>query len=331
MEIDAFIRALPKAELHLHLEGTVPLALTREYAARDANAEPPPAPSAWWEPSFRFADFNDFQDAMRSMFRPVLQTVEGYHRVTQVALRDLAAVNVRYAEISIGVGLALRAAPLDEVLAAMQSAVPPGMVVRLIVAFNRRVPLAEQQDHVAAVMQSARVDGIDLHGDERLSHAAPFAGLFTAARERGLLLRAHAGELRGAESVRETLDALHVKRIEHGTTAAQDETLVQRLLDEGVTLDLCPTSNVKLRVVNSIAAHPIGTLLRRGVSVTCSTDDPTVFGCTLESELQALVEQQGFTRRELAQLQINAFQAARLPDNERAALLAEIETLLTQV
>jgi adenosine deaminase len=181
------------------------------------------------------------------------------------------------------------------------------------------------------LLTTAGIDGIDLHGDERNYPPAPFAPLYAAARAQGYLTKAHAGELLGPEAVRDTLETLQVKRIAHGTTAAQDDTLVQRLIAEDVTLDIGLTSNVKLQVAQNVATHPIGTLLRRGVRVTVNTDDPAVFGCTLTDELLALVEHQQFTPHELAQLQRNAFRVAKLAEAQRQAIMAEIESLLTHM
>jgi adenine deaminase len=131
----------------------------------------------------------------------------------------------------------------------------------------------------------------------------------------------------GPASVATALDLLGVTRIEHGVRAAEDDALVDRLAAEGVTLDVCPWSNVRLKVVKSLAAHPIRRLHERGVRLTINTDDPTVFGRTLSEELTSLVEDLGFTLADLARFQANAFAVAAIPAATRAALHAELTAL----
>ncbi len=145
------------------------------------------------------------------------------------------------------------------------------------------------------------------------------------------MVKAHAGELSGATSVWDALEYLKVNRIEHGTRAIEDQALVDYLADHDITLDMCPTSNLKLRVVDKLDAHPIKTLFQRGVCVTVNTDDPTFFGCSLTGELHTLVDQMSFTLADLVELERNAFRAARLDDHERAAILTELDALVAEV
>lgn len=326
MQMSEFIGALPKAELHLHLEGAIPWSI-----ARARNPELPARPP-WWDDSFAFADFAvDFTRAIRSCYYPALRAVEDYARVAAEIFAGLAAQNVRYAEISFspryayGIGLSIA-----DAARAVKRAAPAGLAVAVYAGFSREAGFRGDDPAVQATLAAPDLDGLDLHGDERKSEAAPFAELYAAARARGLRLKAHAGELRGPASVAEALDSLGVARIEHGFTAAGDPALVERLVAERITLDLCPISNVKLGLLPALAAHPIRALYQRGVRVTVSSDDPTVFGCTLTSELHALVEHLGFSPADLARLQVNAFSVAKLPPDARAAICAEIEDLVAQ-
>ena len=123
---------------------------------------------------------------------------------------------------------------------------------------------------------------------------------------------------------------MQVTRIEHGTTAIEDEALMAHLAKEEITLDMCPSSNVKLQVVHDIAAHPIHQFHRRGIRVTVNTDDPAVFGSSLTNELYLLIERFAFSPADLAQLQVNAFQVAKLSPSKRDEILAEIEQLVTR-
>jgi adenosine deaminase len=322
--IDNFIHALPKAETHLHLEGAIPWVLARQYS----NEALPEIP-AWLSDDYRFPDFDDFRDAMRPGIVNVLTSVDNYVKVAAAHFEQLVAQNARYCEISVGVGIVLRRnLNLSEIVAAIQEAVPPSLTVRLIAGINRRIHQTLDTPEVRTALETPGISGIDLQSDERVNGPEPFVEVYAAARDKGYLLRAHAGELTGANTIRATIDKLGVSRIEHGATITEDETLIERLIDEHITLDMCPTSNVKLCVVENHPAHPIGDLLRRGVRVTCSTDDPHTFNVTLTEELQRLVTHQAFTPRELAQLQTNAFEVALLPDETRAALIGEVQAVL---
>jgi adenosine deaminase len=323
MDLNQFIEALPKAEMHLHVEGTVPWTQVEAYASLGE------APPDWLHPDYRFADFSDFSEIMRPGTAYIRTSAANYKATAAAYFAQLMKQNVRYVEISIGMGLALLNAKNDpaEVVAAIRDAIPPGLHVRVIAGINRRYVHPMDSEETRAILNTPGIDGIDLQSDERTSGPCMFLDIYRAAEERGYLLRAHAGELAGPAAIRETLDCLHVTRIEHGVTAIQDEDLIERLVKENITLDMCPTSNVKLCIVESLAAHPIGELLRRGVKVTCSTDDPAVLGVSLTDELRNLVTYQNFTAHELAALQINAFEVALLPDDVRQSLIAEVQAL----
>jgi adenosine deaminase len=216
---------------------------------------------------------------------------------------------------------------LPEIVAALKGAAPASLTVCVYAGFARDLPEVLDERMKQAIWDTTALDGLDLYGDERKGEPAPFADFFALAREHGLSLKAHAGELLGPRSIEQALDHLGVKRIEHGVAAAQDEALMQRLVAEGVTLDVCPTSNLKLKVVERLADHPIRRLHQRGVCVTANTDDPTIFGCSLSDELGVLVGKLGFSVAAIAQLEINAFEAAKLPAAAREAIIAEIASL----
>ncbi len=325
--LDAFIDALPKAETHVHIEGTIPWAMARDYAADITGP-------AWLHPGFRFTDFEEFGSAMMpGVLYLQNDTLRRYASAAAMYFQHLAAQNVRYVEVTLGIGPMLRSDAADpaQIIAAVLDVAPAGLHVRIIGGINRRFAHPLDSPEARAVLDTPGIAGIDLQSDERANGPAEFIDLYDAARARGYLLRAHAGELTGPQTIADTLDCLGVSRIMHGTTAIHDNALVDRLAnDPTITLDMCPTSNVRLRVVESLSAHPIGELLRRGVKVTCSTDDPAVFDVTLTDELRQLVTYQDFTARELAALQINAFHTALLPEAERVALIAEVEALVAQ-
>ncbi len=325
MHLHTFIKALPKAEMHLHLEGIVPWHLARRHAATPPTATRPP----WHDPHYRFADFDAFRQVMQAGRRYLQQAAPHYSQVAATYFHHLLDQNVRYVELTFGMGRLLQHHDPAAVVAAIHAAVPPGLYVRLIAGINRRsdpdVATAEAQ----AILSTPGIVGIDLQGDERINTPCAFMDLFRAAKQQGYLLRAHAGELTGASTISATLDCLGVTRIEHGVTACQDPALRERLRhDPTITLDMCPTSNLKLGVVANRAAHPIADFLRSGIRVTCSTDDPAVFGVSLSDELQHLVLTHACTAQELALLQVHAFRAALLPQPVRDTFIADIHTLV---
>jgi len=321
MRTAEFIRALPKAELHLHLEGAVPWALAR------AQAPTLPERPPWYADGFQFDDFLQFRGAVRDCMS-YLTYARAYGAAAGAIFRELLAQNVRYAEISFDVARVLeQKLVVHDVVAAIKAAEPPGLITRAFAALSQHKPERTPPAVVEAVLSAPGLDGLSLHGDETAQQTPVFVEAFAEARRRGLQTKAHAGELMGPASVTAALDLLGVTRIEHGVRAAEDDALVDHLAADGVTLDVCPWSNVRLRVVKSLAAHPIRRLYERGVRLTINTDDPTVFGRTLSEELTSLVDDLGFTPADLARFQANAFAVATTPAATRAALLAELNAL----
>jgi adenine deaminase len=318
-----FIRALPKAELHLHLEGAVPWPMAR------AQAPQLPERPAWLAEEFRFDDFLQFRGAVRDCMN-YLVDAPAYGAAAGAIFQGLRAQNVRYAEISFDVARALEQnLPIADVVAAIKGAEPPGLITRVFAALSQHKPERTPPAVIEAVLSAPGLDGLSLHGDETTQGTPVFVDAFSEARRRGLQTKAHAGELMGPASVTTVLDLLGVTRVEHGVRAAEDDAVVERLVAEKITLDVCPWSNVRLRVVKSLATHPIRRLHQGGVRLTINTDDPTVFGRSLSEELISLVNDLGFTVADLAQFQANAFAVAAIPPATQAALLAELNALPT--
>jgi adenine deaminase len=323
----AFIGALPKAELHLHLEGAVPWDIVRASSPDPLVAAPP-----WWADDFRFEDFTQFRQASRVCFQHALTRPETYSSSAAAIFAGLAAQNVRYVEISFDARRVARSGlSFVDAVGAIKKAECQGLIVRVFGAFSRHRHDETSDSEIQALLETDGLDGIDLHGDESLPTAPRFAAAFAEARRRGLGTKAHAGELAGPSSVRVALDVLGVSRIEHGLRAVEDESLLARLVREAITLDMCPWSNVKLGLCPDLRAHPIRRLHDRGVRVTASTDDPTIFGHTLNDELVALVEVAGFSLREIVALQADAFRAARLTATERTAALDELRAVVARL
>ncbi len=315
--LETFLRDLPKAELHLHLEGAVPWERLRTWSEAPLPAQPP-----WWDRDHRFASFGEFVTAMRGTWRGYLNSPERITETAQGAFASLVAQNVRYVEISFGLGA--YSFPVGEVVAAIKQGEPPGLNVRVFAGISRDRDLDWMLGLAREAVEADGLDGIDLHGDERAGRLEDFTGIYEVARERGLVTKAHAGELGGARSVRETVEVLGVARIEHGFRAAENLGVVDFLRDRGVMLDLCPWSNVKLQVVSDLAGHPLRVLHGAGIRVTVNTDDPTVFGQSLTDELRWLVTEMGLRARDVAAIAGNGFRAALIPAAERERYLGEI-------
>jgi adenosine deaminase len=331
MELAATISRLPKAELHLHLDG----ALRPETAVELAEATGIPLELEEARRRMVAPPHGADQAALLTFFDlpiALLQTAAGLERVTFELIADLAADGVRYAEIRWAPRLHLQGGlSVVEVIEAVARGIGraaaeqgPGipLVGLIVVAMRSHAPGANVEMARAAAEFGPPVVGFDLAGLEAQFPAPPHAAAFRAAEAGGLRLTAHAGEVPGASRVREAVE-LGAERIAHGVTAIEDDELMATLRERDLTLDLCPTSNVQAGIVATLAEHPLAAFHRAGVSVTISTDDPTVSATTLSGELAATARALTLSRAELAAVALNAFDRAFAPHQmiapERAA------------
>jgi adenosine deaminase len=323
------IRRLPKAELHQHLDGSVRPTTAVELAAAIGMPLTLDEATRRMVGPERCAD----QAELLTFFDlPValLQTSEALERTAAELVEDLAADGVRYAEVRWAPRLHLQdGLSVADVIEAVAAGVahgasaPDAPAIGLIVtAIRSHPPAANAELARTAGAIGHPVIGFDLAGPEAAWPAPPHAVAFVAAREVGLALTAHAGEVEGAERVREVLD-FGVRRVAHGVTAAEDPALLDLLRARDITLDLCPTSNVQTAAVASLAEHPVAALHRAGVSVTISTDDRTVTGVSLSEELARTADALGLSSEELAAIALNAFARAFSPPSVMAPLVAE--------
>lgn len=324
------VRALPKAELHQHLDGSI-RPQTAVELARDAGRtiSLDEARAAMVGP-VRCADQAELL-AYFDLPIALLQTRDALVRAAAELVEDLTADGLRYAEIRWAPRLHLVAGlSVAEVIAAVAEGVeravaslsPAPVIGLLVTAMRSHPPAANAELARVAAEIGPPVVGFDLAGPEAAWPAAPHAIAFAAARESGLALTAHAGEVPGPARVREVLD-FGVRRVAHGVTAAEDPGLVDLLRARDITLDLCPTSNVQAAIVGDLASHPLAELHRAGVSVTVSTDDLTVTGTTLSRELTSTAAAQRLTPLELEEIALNAFDRAFAPNRLIVPLRAE--------
>jgi adenosine deaminase/aminodeoxyfutalosine deaminase len=336
MEIEAFIRRLPKAELHLHLEGTIlPSTLVELSARHDAR----PLTLAEAEALYRFTDFSGFMDAFKAVTGQLIGP-EDYELAAWRMMEHLAEQGVVHAEVYISVGVIYHwrnhdpAAfePIFDGLERARERAARELGLSLYWIFDAvrhfTVPEAERVFLKAAELKPAHpsIIGIGLGGDERRTGSQPFRTLYTEAKEADLRLTNHAGETTGPEAIWEAL-AIGSERIGHALSSTQDEKLVQELKVRSTPLELCPTSNVRTGVCSSIAEHPLRQLFDLGLLVTLNSDDPAFFGSGLANEFLLAHTEQKFTRDELRQLARNSFLASFLPAETKAAWLARIDAI----
>jgi adenosine deaminase/aminodeoxyfutalosine deaminase len=334
-EIQKFIRRLPKAELHLHLEGAILPSTLVELSVRH-DSQPLTLTEA--EALYQFTDFTDFLNAFKAVTGQLLGP-EDYELAAWRMMEHLAAQGVVHAEVYISVGVIYRwrdhdPAAIDPIFAGLERARERaerelGLSILWIFDAVRHFPVeeAERVFRKAAELKPAHpsIIGIGLGGDERRTGSAPFRTLYAQAAQAGLRLTNHAGETTGPEAIWEAL-AIGSERIGHAVSALQDEKLIQELKARSASLELCPTSNVRTGVCPSFAAHPLRRLFDLGLMVTLNSDDPAFFGSDLANEYLLAHTEQGFTRDELRQLAANSIRASFLPEEAKSSWLARIHT-----
>ena len=322
--IASLIQALPKTETHLHLEGSLSYDLL---TAWDPVRFPPNPP--FRRPEFRFASFPQFDEVLLGHALPWFVSAERYHEAARVTFARHVLQNVRYVETSFHLPVAgFIGVPGSEMIAAIRSAVPPGLEVRIFAGMLRSDYAGPMRAVIDDLENWDELAGVDLHGHEATPTEAWTAGVWSRLRAAGKLTKCHAGEFDGSARVREAIELLGVTRIAHGVRAIEDPTVVALARERDVTFDVCPISNLKLGVYPSYADYPLRALMQAGVRCTVSTDDPLVFGNDLAGEYAALAAEGGFSVGEFAQLVRNGWETALVPPAIRAAMGAEIDRQL---
>lgn len=316
--LEGFIRRLPKAELHLHIEGSLEPELMFALAERNGIAIPYASVDAV-RAAYAFSNLQDFLDIYYAG-AGVLQTEVDFRDLAMAYFERAAADGVVHAEIMFdpqthtGRGIAFGTV-IEGLLAAMAEAEARlGITSCLIMSFLRH--LSEEAAFETLAMAEPwleRIAAVGLDSSELGHPPSKFAQVFAAARAQGLKLTAHAGEEGPPEYVHEALDLLGVDRIDHGNRALEDSALVERLAAEGMTLTVCPLSNLKLCVVDDLTAHPLDRMLAAGLKATVNSDDPAYFGGYVADNYRAVAEARGLVRGDLVQLAKNSFTGSFLP------------------
>ena len=333
-DLDAFISGLPKAELHMHIEGSLEPELMFALARRN-RVEIPFASVEEVQAAYSFSNLQDFLD-IYYQGAAVLRTEEDFRDLAAAYFDRAAADAVTHAEIFFDPQThTARGIPFAVVMAGLLAGMAEarerhGLSSKLILCFLRHL----DEDDAFATLREAdpwldRIEAVGLDSSELGHPPSKFARVFAAAAERGLKRVAHAGEEGPPEYVLEALDLLRIDRLDHGNRSLEDPALVARLAREQMTLTVCPLSNLKLCVVDDMAAHPIDRMLREGLRVTVNSDDPAYFGGYVNDNYRAVATARGLGREELATLARNSFLGAFLAPEEQAVQLARLDAYLS--
>ena len=327
------LKAMPKIDLHRHLEGSLRLETLAEIARthkldlpHDVEELRPHVQIVAGDP----ADFSHFLEKFAAL-RLFYCSPEIIGRITYEAIADAAADNVKYLELRF-TPRALAATmdfPLadvtDWVMAAAERAVQEFDVeVKLITSMNRHesVKLGESVARIAVDRMKHGVVALDLAGNEASFPATPFAPVFREAKQAGLGITVHAGEWAGAESVREAIEHVGADRLGHGVHMIQDSNVVDMVRERGIACEICVTSNLQTGAVSSLEQHPLRDLYNLSLLTTINADDPSVSGITLTDEMLVAINDLDLTLRDVKNHVLNAAQVAFLPDGEREQLVA---------
>jgi len=326
------IALLPKAELHVHIEGTLEPEMMFDLASRN-GVELPFGSVEEIRGAYQFTDLQSFLD-IYYQGAAVLQTSNDFRDLMWAYLERAAADGVRHAEMFFdaqthtnrGVGFDVFmpgfAAAMDRATADL------GMTSLLIMCFLRHLPESAAIDTLEAARPFIdRIAAVGLDSSELGHPPEDFERVFAMARDAGLRSVAHAGEEGPPSFISGALDSLRAERIDHGVSCDQDEELMSRLVAEQIPLTMCPLSNVRLKAFERIEDHNLKRLMERGVKVTVNSDDPSYFGGYIADNYRALEQGLGFTHAELALLARNSIEASFLDDDAKSVLIAEIDEL----
>ena len=331
--MDPLIAGLPKAELHLHLEGTVRPEILWQLAERYQSPLVAAGREAL-EGLYSTSDFAGFLQAFTTVCQH-LRSPEDYELVTYEALARLAGQNVRYAEITVSAGVVLwKGEDLSSCFDGMEAGarrareefgIRVAWIFDAVRQFGPEAALAVVRQ--AAPLQDRGVVAFGIGGDERAAPAEFFRDVFGYARSEGLRVTVHAGETDGPESVWNSLDLLGAERIGHGLTAAEDSGLVDYLAKKQIPVEICLTSNLRTGCLAELSEHPLRSYFDRGVLLSLNTDDPALFGTDLNREYSLARSVFGFTNEELTLLAQSSFRTSFLTLAEQDSYLAAFPSL----
>lgn len=341
----SFIQSLPKAELHLHLEGSVEPGTLAELSRR--HNTPLPTENNRYDVRgsgdvlsedevrrlYSYKDFNGFMLAFKSVTER-LRTPEDYELITYRLMQKLRQQNIMHAEVYVSVGvIRWRGQEFEPIFEGMERGRERGLrdfgisLLWIFDAVRHFGPEAAEDVFVlASRYREHNVAGIGIGGDERRGPAEWFRDLYKKAADQGLRLTAHAGETTGPESVWGALN-IGAERIGHGLSIAQDPELVEVLAHKQVPVEICVSSNLRTGVCADFGEHPLKKFFDEGLMVTLNTDDPAMFQTSLCKEYELAVEEFGFSHDQLREMARNSFEASFLPVEKKLRFLQQVDTL----
>jgi len=328
--VTSFIDGLPKAELHVHIEGTLEPELMFELAQRN-GIDLPYASVEELRAKYHFSNLQEFLD-LYYQGAQVLQAEQDFYDLTWAYLARVQRDNALHTEIFFDPQThTSRGVPFASVIDGIHRALGDGLQKlgissKLILCFLRHLDEEDAQRTLEqALPYRDRIVGVGLDSSEIGNPPSKFERVFTRARREGFRTVAHAGEEGPADYVRQALVLLQVARIDHGNRAMEDEALLERLARSAVPLTLCPLSNLKLCVVDDLEKHPLLQMLKRGLRVTVNSDDPSYFGGYLNDNYRAIQEALGLDERHLLRIARNSFEASFLNPSEILKLSERVD------
>jgi adenosine deaminase len=326
-DIDATIARLPKAELHIHIEGSLEPELLFELARRNDVRLAYPDVEALRR-AYAFTNLQDFLDIYYQGMSVLLREADFYD-LAMAYFRKAAGQNVRHVEFFFDPqGHTSRGVAFDTVIAGLTRAQADaeaqlGLTSRMIMCFLRHLDEADAERTLdQALPHKDKVIGVGLDSSEVGHPPSKFRNVFRRARDEGFLLVAHAGEEGPPQYVWEAIDVLGVDRIDHGNRALEDAELVKRLAKDGLALTVCPLSNLRLCVVKDMKQHPLRRMMDAGLKVTINSDDPAYFGGYMNENFSSVGSALGLSAEELTQIARNGFAASFMPEAEKQRALA---------
>jgi len=333
MDLKRLIQRIPKAELHLHIEGTLEPEMMMDLAQRNRITLPYPGVEEIRK-AYDFSDLQSFLDIYYSGAE-VLQKSQDFYDLTWAYLGRAAEDNVRHVEIFFDPQTHTDrnidfSTVIDGISAALEDGRSKlGITFRLIMCFLRHL----SESAAVATLEEAlpfkdKIHAVGLDSSEVGHPPSKFVNVFDRARKEGFLTVAHAGEEGPPEYISEALDLLKVERVDHGVRCTEDPALVQRLVDDQIPLTVCPLSNVKLRVFDTLEQHNLKQLLQLGLCVTINSDDPAYFGGYIGENFLRTQQALDLTADDIRTLAKNAFVASFLSDAEKQLHIAELDQVM---
>jgi adenine deaminase len=334
-DTDSLIKRLPKCELHIHIEGSLEPEMVFALARRNGIRLPYPSVEALRQ-AYRFGDLQDFLNVYYQAMS-VLVTEQDFYDLAWAYLERAHADNVRHVEMFFDPqGHTSRGVAFATVIGGLHRAIVDageklGVQASLIMCFLRHLDEADAQRTLdQALAFKDRIVGVGLDSSEKGNPPSKFKHVFARARDAGFFLTAHAGEEGPASYVWEALDVLGCARIDHGNHSIEDASLVGRLAREQVPLTMCPLSNLRLRVVDELAHHPLRRLMDKGVLVTVNSDDPAYFGGYVNQNYLAISAALGLGRADIATIVRNGIKASLMTAADKDKALAGVDRVLAE-